>query len=174
MEFLSLGVVNDSFGLEGTLKIYSTTNMSSKRYKVGNKVFLFNPQTNERTEHEVLSFRHNGFFDFVKLTGIDNPENAKALKGYEIHVEKNREDLEKGSYFYSDLRGCKVFDQDHNELGTVKEVEEFPAQLTLRVMRKGKPDFFVPFIKQFIIEIDIENKAITIQKIEGMLWKSPF
>ena len=101
MEFLSLGVVNDSFGLEGTLKIYSTTNMSSKRYKVGNKVFLFNPQTNERTEHEVLSFRHNGFFDFVKLTGIDNPEDAKALKGYEIHVEKNREDSD-GSYYKKD------------------------------------------------------------------------
>ena len=169
MEYLSLGTVNDSFGLDGTLKIYSTTNMSSKRYKVGNKVFLYNPQTKEMEEHEVLAFRHSGLFDFVKLDGIDNPEFAKTLKGYEIHVEKDRKDLEKDTYFYSDLRGCKVYDQDHNELGTVKEVEEFPAQLTLRVMRKGKPDFFVPFVKQFIIDVNVEKKAILIEKIEGLL-----
>lgn len=169
MEFLSLGVVNDSFGLDGTLKIYSTTNMSSKRYKVGNKVFLYNPQTKERIECEVLAFRHSGYFDFVKLNDINNPEDAKGFKGYEIHVIKDRNDLEANTYFYSDLRGCKVYDQDHNELGIVKEVEEFPAQLTLRVMRKGKQDFFVPFIKQFIIDVDIENKAILIKKIEGLL-----
>ena len=169
MEYLSLGVINDSFGLDGTLKIYSTTNMSSKRYKEGNKVFLYNPQTKEREEHEVLAFRHSGLFDFVKLDGIENPEFVKTLKGYEIHVEKDRKDLEKDTYFYSDLRGCKVYDQSKNELGTVKEVEEFPAQLTLRVMRKGKPDFFVPFVKQFIIDVDVENKAIMIEKIEGLL-----
>ena len=105
----------------------------------------------------------------MKLEGIDNPEDAKALKGFEVHVKKDRNDLEEGSYFYSDLKGCKVYDQDHNELGIVKEVEEFPAQLTLRVMRKGKPDFFVPYVKQFIKAINIENKEILIEKIEGLL-----
>ena len=174
MEFLSLGVIKDSFGLDGTLKIFSTTNMSNKRYKVGNIVFLVNPLTNEKQEHVVLAFRHSGLFDFVKLDGINSPEDAKSLKTYEIHVEKDRKDLEEGTYFYSDLRGCKVYDQDRNELGTVKEVEEFPAQLTLRVMRKGKQDFFVPFIKQFIKDVNIENKAIIIEKIEGLLWKLQF
>lgn len=169
MEFLSLGVIKDSFGLDGTLKIFSTTNMSNKRYKVGNIVLLVNPLTNEKQEHVVLAFRHSGLFDFVKLDGINSPEDAKALKTYEIHVEKDRKDLEEGAYFYSDLRGCNVYDQDRNELGTVIEVEEFPAQLTLRVMRKGKQDFFVPFIKQFIKDVNIENKAIIIEKIEGLL-----
>ena len=174
MDYLKLGSINDSFGLDGTLKIYCTSNMSSKRYETGNTVFLFNPLTNERVEYKVLSFRHNGLFDFVKLEGIDNPEDAKALKGFEVHVKKDRNDLEEGSYFYSDLKGCKVYDQDHNELGIVKEVEEFPAQLTLRVMRKGKPDFFVPYVKQFIKAINIENKEILIEKIEGLLWKLQF
>ena len=171
MEYLSLGVVKDSFGLDGTLKIYSTTNMSAKRYKVGNTVFLYNPQTQELIEHKVISFRHSGLFDFVKLNGIDNPEDAKSYKSFEIHIIKDRKDLEEGTYYYSDLRGCKVIDQDGQELGIVKEVEEFPAQLTLRVMRKGKGDFFVPFIQQFIKSIDIEKKVILIEKIEGLLWK---
>ena len=174
MEYLSLGVVNDSFGLDGTLKIYSTTNMSAKRYKAGNTVFLYNPQTQELIEHKVINFRHSGLFDFVKLDGINNPEDAKSFKSFEIHVCKDRNDLEEGTYFYSDLTGCKVLDQNGLELGVVKEVEEFPAQLTLRVMRKGKQDFFVPFIQQFVKSVDVENKVILIEKIEGLLWKLQF
>ena len=169
MEYLSLGKIIGSFGVDGTLKIYSTTNMSNKRYQKGNIVFLYNPQTHEREVHTVLAFRHSGNFDFVKLDGIDNPEVIQSLKSYEIHVEKDQKDLDKDTYFYSDLRGCKVVDQEGNELGTVREVEEFPAQLTLRVMRSGKQDFFVPFVKQFIKEVNIENKVILIEKIEGLL-----
>ena len=174
MEYLSLGKIIGSFGVDGTLKIYSTTNMSNKRYQKGNIVFLYNPQTQEREVHTVLAFRHSGNFDFVKLDGIDNPEVIQSLKSYEIHVEKDQKDLDKDTYFYSDLRGCKVVDQEGNELGTVREVEEFPAQLTLRVMRSGKQDFFVPFVKQFIKEVNIENKVILIEKIEGLLWKLQF
>ena len=171
MEYVSLGTIKDSFGLDGTLKIFSTTNMSKKRYAKGSKVFLVNPQTGEKEEKEVLAFRHSEPFDFVKLNGIDNPEDAKALKGYEIQVIKDKKDLEKDTYFYSDLRGCQIVDDKGNLLGIVKEVEEFPAQLTLRVKRNGKPDFFVPFIKQFIKDVDIENKRILIEIIEGLLWK---
>ena len=169
MEYVSLGVIKDSFGLDGTLKIFSTTTMSNKRYVTGAKVFLVNPLNNEMSERIVVKFRRSAPFDFVKLEGIDNPEDAKALKGYEIHVIKDRNDLEEGTYFYSDLRGCDVVDDKGNVLGHVKEVEEFPAQLTLRVGRKGKPDFFVPFIKQFIKSVDVENKRILIEIIEGLL-----
>ena len=169
MEYVSLGVIKDSFGLDGTLKIFSTTNMSKKRYVKGAMVFLYNPQTKGREEKKVLAFRHSDVFDFVKLEGIDNPEFAKTLKGHEIHVIKDTKDLEKDTYFYSDLRGCKVVDEKGNKLGTVKEVEEFPAQLTLRVKRAGKSDFFVPFIKQFIKEVNIEDKRIVIEVIEGLL-----
>ena len=174
MEYLSLGKITGSFGLDGTLKVYSTTNMGEKRYKVGSSVFLYNEETKEYEEYKVLSYRHSGLFDFVKLEGIDNPEDAISKKGCEICVIKNRDDLEKNTYFYSDLRGCDVCDKSLNKLGIVKEIEEFPAQLTLRVSRSGKPDFFVPFIEEFIVEVDIDNKRIIINVIEGLLWSLQF
>ncbi len=169
MEYLSLGKIVDSFGIDGTIKIYSTTSFGEKRYKKGAKVFFVNPLDNSMTEYEVVKYRHSGFFDFVKFVEINNPEDAKALKGYEVQVIKNNNFLNKDTYFYSDLRGCKVVDENNNELGTVKEVEEFPAQITLRVSRKGNKDFFVPFIKEFIKSVDICGKVIVINVIEGLL-----
>ena len=171
MEYLNLGNIVDSFGVDGTVKIYSTTSFGEKRYKKGSTVLLVNPQTNEMTELTVEKYRHSGFFDFVKFEEFKTPEEVKNLKGYSIQIIKNNKDLDKDTYFYSDLRGCKVVDESNKELGTVKEVEEFPAQVTLRVSRKNGQDFFVPFIKQFIKDVKIDDKIIVIHVIEGLLWK---
>ncbi|MFA6660234.1 MAG: ribosome maturation factor RimM, partial [Bacilli bacterium] len=84
-------------------------------------------------------------------------------------VIKNREELEKGHYYFSDLVGCQIIEEQGNILGVVSQVEEFPAQITLRVKRQGKADFFIPFLKEFILEVDISNKKINIRVMEGML-----
>lgn len=169
MEYLSLGKIIDSFGLDGTLKIFSTSNNEDIRYKKGNKIFLYDEKEDSREEYIVISYRYNGKFGYLKLEGISNPEQANGFKGREIQVIKDQKDLKEGYYFYSDLKGCLIIDSDNNEYGIVKEVEEFPAQITLRVKGKNGRDFFIPFIKEFIIKVDIENKKITAKIIEGML-----
>lgn len=169
MEYLSLGTIIDTFSLDGTLKLISKTDNAEIRYKKGNKLFLVNPKTNEKSEITVVSHRANGQFDFVKVEEITTKESALEYKGFEIQVIKDSKDLKEGYYFHSDLRSCKVYDQNNKEIGFVKEVEEFPAQITLRVGRKGGSDFFVPFIESFIIKVDIPNKAIVVNVIEGML-----
>lgn len=169
MSYLKIGKIIDSFGLDGTLKVYSTTDSPKKRFAKGNKVYLYNELKEEHSEYVVDSFRMSGAIAYVKLNGIDNPESAKEFKGFEIHTIKDRNDLEVGYYFYEDLVGCAIIDQANNELGIVSKVEEFPAQITLRVKRQNNKNFFVPFIKQFIKKVDIDNKKIHIEVIEGML-----
>lgn len=171
MSYLKIGKIIDSHGLDGTFKVFNTTDSPKKRYAKGNKVYLYNESTDERLELTVERFRLSGQIAFVKLEGIDNPESAKEFKGFEIHTIKDRNDLEVGYYFYEDLVGCAIIDQNKNELGKVSKVEEFPAQITLRVKRSNGKDFFVPFVKQFIKKVDIDAKKIHIEVIEGMLWK---
>ena len=171
MAYLKIGKIIDNHGLDGTLKVFNTTDSPKKRYAKGNKVYLYNETTDERIEMTVEGFRLSGQIAFVKLEGINNPEDAKVFKGFEIHTIKDRNDLQVGYYFYDDLVDCTIIDQTKNELGKVIKVEEFPAQITLRVKRQNGKDFFVPFVKQFIKKVDIENKKIYIEVIEGMLWK---
>ncbi len=168
MEYLLLGKIIDKFGLDGTLKVYSTTNNAKKRYKKGAKVFIYNEKDDSRKEFTVNSYRSAGNLDYVKLDNLDVNE-AELYKGCELQIIKDRGDLEVGYYYYSDLVGCKVENSNHEILGEVSVVEEFPAQITLRVKRNNQKDFFVPFIKQFILKVDIENKIITINVLDGML-----
>ena len=77
MEYLKLGTILDSFGLDGTLKVYSTTQNQSLRYKKNAKVFLYSEKDNERIEATVEHYRSNGNFDFIKFKEIDSPEKGK-------------------------------------------------------------------------------------------------
>ena len=168
-EYLLLGYITDAFSLDGTFKVLSKTDFAKKRYKEGNEVFLYQPKTKERLTVMLEKYRGNGQFDFVKVQGVNSKEEALEFKGYEIHALKDYDTLEKDDYYYVDLVGCKVLDEKGKELGIVNKIEEFPAQLTLRVKRKDGDDFFVPFVKAFIRRVDINKKEIEINVIGGLL-----
>ena len=169
-EYLLLGYITDAFSLDGTFKVLSKTDFASKRYQKGKEVFLFQPNTKQRMTVVVESYRKGGQFDFVKVQGINSKEEALEFKGYEIHALKDYQILDKDAYYFTDLVGCDVLDDKGHVLGKVRLVEEFPAQLTLRVKREGnQPDFLVPFVKAFIKNVDIKKKQIIINVIGGLL-----
>ena len=168
-EYLLLGYITDAFSLDGTFKVLSKTDFASKRYQKGNEIFLYQPNTKQRMTVTVENYRSNGQFDFVKVHGVNSKEEALEFKGYEIHALKDYQIMDKDTYYYVDLVGCKVLDEKGQELGIVSQVEEFPAQLTLRVKRKGQEGFFVPFVKAFIRRVDINKKEIEINVIGGLL-----
>ena len=168
MDFLRLGKIIDAFSLDGTLKILSSSYFSEARYKKGNIIYLVSSSGN-REEVKVENYRASKDIDFVKVNSINTKEEALERKGWFVEVEKDNSVLSKGDYYFSDLEKCDVYDEESRLLGKVKKVEEFPAQITLRVARKDKPDFFVPFIKEFIVSVDINNKKITVKTMEGML-----
>lgn len=170
-EFVSLGIIKGSFGLEGCAKIMSTTTQGEKRYLVGNKLFLLNENDESLKEVTVKDYRTNNGTDFVSFLEINSKEDIESFKGFKVVVEKNQNDLEKGKYFFSDLEKCQVIDQNNQVIGKVIQVEEFPAQITLRVKGQNGNDFFVPFIKDFIINVDIEKFVIKVNVVEGMLWR---
>ena len=168
-EYLLLGYITDAFSLDGTFKVLSKTDFAEKRYQKGNEVFLYQPNTKQRMTVIVENYRGSGQFDFVKVQGINSKEEALEFKGYEIQALKDYKNMDKDTYYFSDLVGCNVMDEKGTIYGVVKQVEEFPAQLTLRVKRKGQSDFLVPFVKAFIRRVDINKKVIEINIIEGML-----
>ena len=167
MEKLLLGYIISSFSLDGTVKVLSKTNMSEKRYEKGNKIFLADKNEDIVKELTVSSFRCSGEIDFVKFEEITTKEEADSYKSYCLLVDKT-DDLEKGYYYFSDLEKCEVT-SNGKVIGKVIKVEEFPAQITLRVKSNEGKEFFVPFIKEFIKNVSLENQEIEVVLWEGML-----
>lgn len=168
MEYLKVGVIVGSFGLDGSVKIFTTTNFPYDRFKDDQIIYL---AKDDKVIREVTcdGFKENGKFDLLALKEILTKEDADALKGYELLIDKNEAIVPEGFVRFVDLVGCKVVDENNEELGQVIKVEEYPAQETLRIKRKNGKQFLVPYVDAFIKSVDITKKEIVINIIEGML-----
>lgn len=170
MDLINLGYVYNTHGLDGTLIISSNTFFSELRYQKGTHIYLINPHNKEMIEVTVEKFRHYKQSDYVKFLEINNPDEANKYKGYLVEIDKNNAPIPEDYYRFDDLIGCKIVTTDNKYLGTVIKVEEFPAQITLRVKQDNGKHFFVPFIGEvFINTVDIKNKTITINYMDGLL-----
>ncbi len=167
-EYLLVCKVLKPVGLKGQLKVYSYTSFKNSRYKKGNKLFY---KENDSYK-ELVVFSHatkEGNLDLLTFLNYEDINLISPLLGKELYALKDEKILKKDEFYFSDLMDCKVIDEDNNELGIVEKVEEFPAQITLKISKKpAKTHFFVPFNDFFIKNIDIKNKVITIHLIEGL------
>ncbi len=169
MEFLTVGRIVKVFGLKGEVKILSTSDFRTQRYKRGKVLYLLNETTNERTTVHVKSYHASGALDFVGFTEYVDATAVTPLIGLLVQVEKDAKPLAKNTYYHSDLEACDVVDEQGNILGHVSKVEEYSAQKSLRVSRPNQKDFLVPFVKAFIQKVDLEKKQIVITVWEGLL-----
>ena len=154
-DYLKVGTILKPRGLNGEVKVFSTTSFKNIRYKKGNELFVEIEKDNLLPVHVKKYSAKEGNIDVLQFEEYLNVKDEKVLKTNE--------------YFFSDLEGLRVLDESKNELGIVSKVEEFPSQITLRVTDKNKKTFFVPFNDFFIKEINISNNYIIINVIEGLL-----
>lgn len=168
MEYLTIGFVSGSHGLDGTVKVISTSHFARDRYAKVKDLYLLD-KDGKRISLSLLSFKIQGDLHYLKFKEITNPEDAKILKGSELQIAKTEAIVPEGYYLFADLVGCAILDEKGAELGFVAKIEEFPAQTTLRIQKKDGNFFFIPFIDEFVINVDIKEKIITVKLIPGML-----
>lgn len=170
-EYLSLGKILKPVGLKGEVKIYSTTNNSDERYGNENLIFyLGNEESDSNITAKAEHFRSLGQFDVVKFDVIKSIEDADKFIGMTVFTKKDQNLLSKDEYYFDDLVSCEIFDAKSKKyLGTVAKIEEFPAQITLNITKEDGKSFYVPFINVFINKVDIKNKKIYINVIDGLI-----
>lgn len=170
-ELLILGTIIKTQGIKGELKLKLFTHFGKKRFKAGVTFYL----KKEGCDDKILTsstYREANGFGFVTFEEIQSCNDAENYIGYSIYKEKDLSLLKKDEYYYCDLEGLTVVDSATSlEVGTIVEVVEYPAQITFRCINDDKKEFFVPFVKAFVNEVDIENKKIFINVIPGLLWK---
>lgn len=168
MDYLKLGTIIKTRGLKGQVKVYSTTEFAYDRYEKGTIVFLENPETRALQEFEIESFSTDGQFDYLIFKGYNTIESITPFIKHDILISKEENPLPEGMYYHIDLIDCKVY---HNSklIGTVKSVEEFTAKKSLRIKLENGKFLLLPFIEVFIKNVDIKNKTIEVNLIEGMI-----
>jgi len=164
MDRIIFGKLVNTHGLKGEVKIISDSDFKKERFKVGNQFYV------GKLLVTVNSYRVHKNFDLITLKGFDNINDVEKFKGMDVSVEKSvLSDLEADEFYFHELEGMEVF-HDAALVGTVVEVRDTPGN-TLLIIKSGKKRILIPYVDQFVKEVDSENKKIYITPIEGLLWE---
>lgn len=159
---LRVATIINTHGLKGECKLYIHTDQPQERFKKGNILYL-----QDGTELEVISYREQKGFGYCKFVGVDTIEKAETLKTREVFIKKSDLPKSEDEYYYYELVDCEVFNEQEEYLGKVSDILETGVNLVLRI-QDGKKSFLLPFVDAFLIDVDVEQKKITIKEMEGL------
>lgn len=105
----------------------------------------------------------------VEIEDINNQDTARELVGKELYLPLQAlPPLEGNKFYFHEVIGFKVVDVKHGELGTIKEVLDFPAGALFEVVSESK-EFLIPINNESIILVDRDNKIIQVATAEGLV-----
>ncbi|VAY87189.1 16S rRNA processing protein RimM [hydrothermal vent metagenome] len=149
--------IGKTVGLKGHLKLYIDSDFPEQFSK--NSTFT-------TTKDIVLTIDNfNIKNDLIKFVGYDTIEDSSKLVNQQLlsTIEKTKDScvLQDKQYFWFDLIGCKIIEND-KLLGNVLDIHRYPLDDYLEIQADTKT-FLLPYTKQYIVAVNIEKELIIAQ-----------
>lgn len=103
----------------------------------------------------------------VALEGVVTRNDAEALRGKVVEVDRDDLGLAEDDVLLSELVGCAVRRTDGSPWGTIAAVHAAPHQ-DLLVIHDGDIERLLPLVDEFVVEIDVDAKVVTVDPPEGL------
>lgn len=165
---LSVAKILNFHGIKGEAKL-GFTKGREKQIESLKKVFVL--KNGEYTELNVSSVRFHKHFAIIKFKEFLTVNDVEEYKGCDIFLpkEKVEEHLDDDEYLINDLIGMDVYDEDGCCVGVVTAIGENLANDLLSVKDNNGREHLVPFVKELVPVVDMTNKKIVINNIEGLI-----
>ena len=160
-QFLQVGVISSTHGLRGEVKVFPTTD-DAARFQTLKEVILDTGK--EKLDLEIQSVRFFKQFVIVKFKGIDDINDIEKYKGKSLFVAREN------AYYIGDLIGMDVYtDESEERFGVLKDVMETGANEVYIVQSERYGEVLLPAIHECILEVDPEEKKMTVHLMEGLI-----
>jgi len=162
-----VGKVIKPRGLKGELKVKIITSFPGHFEKLDS---LFVKQKDIWQAYSVNQAKLSNGFVYLKFKNVNSVEQAEQLRNAELGIEQQQlEKLEQDEYYVHDLIGLKVFDGQGILVGTLTEVETYPANDVYVVQTEDGKEYLIPAVQNIIKQVDMKNNSLTIHVMEGLL-----
>ena len=169
VKYVSVGKILNFHGIKGEARVGCSKNQQD--FFVNLKT-VFIKKNNEYIPLNITNSRPNKNLLIVKFEGINSINELLEYKGELLFVDENviRETLDEDEFLIDELVGMEVFDNETDQkLGFVIGVSNNGAGDLLSVKTNSKHICLIPFVKAIVPVVNIKEKTIKINNIEGLL-----
>ena len=166
-ELLQVGVIANTHGIRGEVKVFPTTDDVNRFKKLDHVILDTGKETLSLDVEGVKFFKQ---FVILKFKGIDNINDVERYKKCPLLVK--RQDavaLKKDEYFVADMIGMRVQTEDDKEFGVLKDVMETGANDVYVIDSADYGEVLVPAIRECILDVDVEGRMMRVQLLDGLI-----
>lgn len=165
---LSIAKILNFHGIKGEVKL-GFTKGREKQIETLKTVFVH--KDGQYKQLNVSSVRFHKHFAIVKFKEFSTVNDVEEYKGCDIFLQKEKveECLDNDEYLISDLIGMDVFDDDGCCVGAIVAIGENLANDLLSVRDNNGKEHLIPFVKEIVPVVDLKNKRVVINNIEGLI-----
>ncbi len=164
MDTLTIGVLGKPRGVHGDMRVRSYSG-EVEHFRALEDVVLVRGDTSRRAR--VKDVRVVQGLPVIRFEGVETPEAARSLVGWEISVPREcAAPLGPDEYYWNDLVGCRVT-VDGIERGRVIAVVEGTQAPLLEVAPSSETPsstVLVPFMSPFVGAVDIEGATVAVER----------
>lgn len=167
-DLLSIAKILNFHGIKGEAKL-GFTKGREKQIESLQKVFVL--KNNVYKELNVSSVRFHKHFAIVKFKEFNTVNDVEEYKTCDIYLSKEKveETLDNNEYLINDLIGMEVYDEDGCKVGCICAVGENLVNDLLSVKDNNGKEHLVPFVKELVPVVDLKNKRVVVNNIEGLI-----
>ncbi len=166
-ELILIGRISGTHGIRGLLRVVPYSGAADSIASLS-KFIVRMPNGNFET-FRIRSAVEHGKKLLVALEGIQDMNAAVALSGSEIYVRREQlPALPDGEFYWQDLLGLKVLDEQGGVLGELAHIFSTGANDVYVVENDGE-EYLIPAIEDVIIKVDLEMRTMTVRPMEGLL-----
>jgi 16S rRNA processing protein RimM len=155
---IQLGFVGAPFGVRGWIKLRSHTDPPERLLDHRSLVL---GQGGVWQNYRIEASGRSGGALTVKLAGVENRDQAQALRGAQVCVPRSElPQREIRDFYRADLIGCEVVNLDGVGLGKVQHFIESPAQVLMVV--RGTREFWIPAVPQHLRRVDLQARRVVV------------
>lgn len=158
-DIVTLGTLGAPFGVKGWLKLQSGTRPAANilDYQPWQ---LYRQGGWQQVDIEACKVQNQQIV--IKIAGVNDRDAAMLYTHADVGAPASQlPGLPVGEYYWRDLVGLTVIDNNEQVLGTVSQLMETGSNDVLIV--KGEEDIAIPFIQgEVILNIDLDKKIISV------------
>jgi len=178
-DYILIGIVRKVRGNKGDLKVEPMSDVSERFDNMDTALIRKNGST-EVVEFKLEKSELVNEYVVMKIDGVDSYDEASAFLGSEILIpESERGSLPSDTYFIDSLVGMNVKDSSGKKIGVVTDVHSANGtsrrsshsigQDLILIETVSGSEFSLPFVKEFVKEIDPDKREMRVELIEGMI-----
>ncbi len=166
-EYLEIGQIVNTNGLKGLLKIKPLTD-NITRFEALETVYI--QKSGGLIEKKIEEVKYLKNMVLLKLEGINDINEAEKYKNMYLKIKReDAEPMPENSYLIVDMLKCDVYTEENELIGKMVDIFSTGSNDVYVVKNSEGKEILLPAIKDVIKKVDILNKKIIINLMDGLI-----